>query len=68
MPYSFSTRHKTLAVELGALRKLAKARRLASATSINRMMRRIETSTDTGGDAEPPPVRALGKTPHRPSH
>jgi len=40
MPYSFSSNSKTLAIELGALRKLAKARRLASASGMMRTSRR----------------------------
>lgn len=53
MPYSFSSSDRTLAIELGSLRKLGKARRLASADSVNRMARRIEATSgalDTRGD------------------
>ncbi|MBY0319470.1 MAG: hypothetical protein K2X72_12155 [Reyranella sp.] len=57
MPYSFSTRHTTLAAELGTLRKLAKARRLAAAGSVNRMRHRPDTSSDAAREEGPPPTR-----------
>ena len=45
MPYSFSAGDRTLAIELGTLRKLGKARRLASANSINRTARRLAATS-----------------------
>lgn len=58
MPYSFSSGDRTLAIELGTLRKLGKARRLASAISVNRTARRVEA---TGAATEEPP--ALMRSP-----
>jgi hypothetical protein len=54
MPYSFSAGDRTLAIELGTLRKLGKARRLASANSVNRAARRLEAPSAV---PEEPPTR-----------
>ena len=55
---------RKLAIELGTLRKLGKARRLASANSVNRAARRLQA---TGAAPEPPPTltRSTAAKPRR---
>jgi hypothetical protein len=64
MPYSFSAGDRTLAIELGTLRKLGKARRLASANSINRA-RRLEAASAAPAEAQPALTRSTAAKPHR---
>jgi hypothetical protein len=63
MPYSFSAGDRTLAIELGTLRKLGKARRLASANSVNRTARRLDAPS--AAPEEPPPPRQSTAKPGR---
>jgi hypothetical protein len=63
MPYSFSAGDRTIAIELGTLRKLGKARRLASANSVNRARRLGATSA---APEQPPALtRSTAAKPRR---
>jgi hypothetical protein len=61
MPYSFSAGDRTLAIELGTLRKLGKARRLASANSVNRTARRLDAPS--AAPEEPPRPGSQPRSP-----
>jgi hypothetical protein len=64
MPYSFSAGDRTIAIELGTLRKLGKARRLASANSVNRAARRLG-ATSAAPEQPPALTRSTAAKPRR---
>jgi hypothetical protein len=64
MPYSFFAGDRTLAIELGTLRKLGKARRLASANSVNRAARRLEAPSAVP-EERPTRTRSTAAKPRR---
>ena len=65
MPYSFSAGDRKLANELGTLRKLGNARRVASADRVNRAAQRVEVTSDEAGEPPPPMPSPTAKPSRR---